>query len=253
MKKSILVLSITFLSGAMLQAGNLQFLDQSLNDVTSTNVTFAGTDQDFSIDGYIKVKNNGSSNIDVKIKRYELSYTAGTKNAFCWQNCYTFMNAGAVWQFPVPADNAWNDFVTVNAGSVSAYQLVADYQPYSNVGSSTYRFVAFDGNNPNDSSYVDVTFDVVLGVNEITKTSNFTLYPNPASNNVTINLEADNNTVSRSIQVYDVIGNKVGEYKLNGNNGKMTADVSALNNGIYFYALLENGKAVLTRKLIVSH
>lgn len=253
MKKQLLLLATIFSAGLNAWAGNLQFLDQSLNDITSTNVTFAGTAADFSIDGYIKLKNNGASNIDVKIKRYELSYTAGTKNAFCWQNCYTFMNAGAVWQFPTPSDNAWSDFVTVNAGAVSNYQLVADYQPYSNVGASTYRFVAFDGNNPNDSSYVDVTFDVTLGTNDLAQKSSFSVYPNPASGNLTINLETTSTSGNNSILVFDVIGNQVAEYRFNGNNGKISADVSSLNNGIYFYSLMENGKAIMTKKVIVSH
>lgn len=251
--KKLVLLSISCFTVFQLSAQNLQYLDQSNNNLSATSITISGTVSDFSLEDYVKIRNNGASNIDVKVKRYELSAVTGTKNYFCWTLCYSPMNAGANFQFPIPTDNAWDDYVTVNAGAISAYQLIVYYQPYSNTGSSTYRYVAFDGNNPNDSTYIDIVFDVTLGVNEINKTTNFTLFPNPANEQVNINFEVANVSSSRTIIVYDVLGNKVAEYALGGNTGRIAADVSNLNNGFYFFSLIENNKAILTKKLMVNH
>lgn len=252
MKKLLL---FTFLfSGFSLFAQNLQFLNQANANISGTTLTISGNVNDFSLEHYVKIRNNGSSNIDVKVKRYEVSAVSGSKNYFCWTLCYSPMNAGAVYQFPTPSDNAWNDYVSVNAGVTAAYQLIVYYQPYNNIGSSTYRYVAFDGNNQNDSVYIDIVFDVTaLSVSEINKQSTFNLYPNPANNNVNINFEVPNVATSRQIIIYDVLGNKVADYSLSGTSGKLSVDVSMLNNGFYFFSLIENSKAVLTKKLMVSH
>ena len=66
-----------------------------------------------------------------------------------------------------------------------------------------------------------------VSVNEITKTTNVSIYPNPATNNVNI-------TTDRLVQVtlIDGMGRVISTQIVSGN---LSLDVSALNNGIYFY------------------
>jgi hypothetical protein len=78
--------------------------------------------------------------------------------------------------------------------------------------------------------------------------SNFSLYPNPAKNEITIETGLTNNT---SIKVLDVTGKLIIEKRLN--TSKITLSVSALKNGIYFYTILgNNGNIVHSNKFIVA-
>ena len=71
------------------------------------------------------------------------------------------------------------------------------------------------------------------------------VYPNPASNLMTIAL-----SVSKArIELYDLVGNQVASVE--GSFGKNTVDVSGLSNGTYFVKVNVDG-AVTTRKVTIN-
>ncbi len=82
--------------------------------------------------------------------------------------------------------------------------------------------------------------------------SNFTLYPNPAANNISINF---NSSVSELLQIS--LSDVTGKVLLNkalasqiGNN-TFTLDVSELESGIYFYNISNHANSSLVRNRIV--
>jgi len=52
------------------------------------------------------------------------------------------------------------------------------------------------------------------------------------------------------LKIYDLTGKLIEEYKLNSNNNKLTLNTN-LNNGIYLYQFIVNGKVMKSDKLII--
>jgi hypothetical protein len=79
-----------------------------------------------------------------------------------------------------------------------------------------------------------------VSVNEVTKTTNVSIYPNPATNNVNI-------TTDRLVQVtlIDGVGRVISTQTV---LGTLSLDVSALNNGIYFLQFDNTTKKIIVRK-----
>jgi hypothetical protein len=71
-----------------------------------------------------------------------------------------------------------------------------------------------------------------------------TLYPNPASNQLTITAHAQ----YQKVELYDVVGNLIYE----GNTNK-AIHTSHLSNGVYLVKLYSLDKTSLTKKVIIQH
>jgi hypothetical protein len=72
-----------------------------------------------------------------------------------------------------------------------------------------------------------------------------TIYPNPVSNGKLYISSTKN--LSKSIQIFDVLGKKIYDTGLFGN----VLDISILNTGVYVIKITENNITV-TRKLVVK-
>lgn len=90
----------------------------------------------------------------------------------------------------------------------------------------------------------NIVFDGVVGVND-QSTSQFSIYPNPASKGF-VNISSKV-AGAKKISIFDVLGKQVVKTILNGER----LDISALNSGIYILQI-EQGKASTTKKLIVE-
>jgi len=88
-----------------------------------------------------------------------------------------------------------------------------------------------------------------VGVTEQTTTfSGVSLYPNPAKNEITIETKLTNNN---SIKILDVTGKLVSNNSFKTN--KITLSVSNLDNGIYFYNILDvSGNVSHSNKFVVA-
>ena len=77
------------------------------------------------------------------------------------------------------------------------------------------------------------------------------IFPNPANNNLTIELNSDKNT-SVSVKVTDINGRVYLSENIPVNSGmnKSSMDISALSSGIYFVSI-DNGEIVTNKKLVV--
>ncbi len=85
------------------------------------------------------------------------------------------------------------------------------------------------------------------GINEIKATEDISIYPNPATNLLTISLP-DKNIKSCTINLYDMLGEKMlGELRVE--NGALRIDVSTLLQGIYFLEVVMDNEKVV-RKVV---
>lgn len=74
------------------------------------------------------------------------------------------------------------------------------------------------------------------------------IFPNPVSNG-RIYISTDQNSNSREVEIYDMLGKKVYEITLYGNNKEI--NISNLNPGIYLIKVKENNTSA-TRKLVIK-
>ncbi|CAM3292512.1 T9SS type A sorting domain-containing protein [Flavobacterium longum] len=105
--------------------------------------------------------------------------------------------------------------------------------------------IYFDYNFPIITNTVTTTV-TALGVGE-TVTDNFSLYPNPVKNSLTISM-LNNAAVSR-ISIYNMLGQLVESITPAFENGSMSVDTDALNTGTYFMQFVTNNGAT-TKKIM---
>ncbi|MDV6166984.1 T9SS type A sorting domain-containing protein [Flavobacterium sp. DG1-102-2] len=106
--------------------------------------------------------------------------------------------------------------------------------------------IYFDFNDVIDTNTTTTTVTALAGLAD-TAIDTFTVYPNPASQNV--NLLLANGVSSFGVSVTDVLGKKVLHSSYQNNEGIL--NISALKSGIYFVSVTVSGKQQ-TKKLIVK-
>jgi len=113
-----------------------------------------------------------------------------------------------------------------------------------------YYDIVYTATDSNDNTaVVVVTVIVGTGINiEAYNATNISMYPNPANNFVTIDLQG--NTASL-INIYSIDGQlAISEVINNATNRKL--DISKLNKGVYLYEVLNANEIIHLSKLIVN-
>ncbi|WP_431159162.1 T9SS type A sorting domain-containing protein [Winogradskyella poriferorum] len=85
----------------------------------------------------------------------------------------------------------------------------------------------------------------VLSVDEFSTTS-LKVYPNPTEG--LLNIQSDYTNTDLSIEIFNLLGAKVLETKMNGANESI--DLSHLNNGLYLMKVYSGSEVVITRKIV---
>lgn len=78
---------------------------------------------------------------------------------------------------------------------------------------------------------------------------NLDVYPNPTSDFLNIILKYNDNQRIR-INIRDVKGHKLFEYRFNDCAGLLTLDVSKLDNGMYFYEIFKDGEDIIKGRFV---
>jgi len=90
-----------------------------------------------------------------------------------------------------------------------------------------------------------------ISKDELEKKNEISLFPNPADNEITINLASESN--AKEIVVYDVLG-EINLMQTISSSINMKVDVSELKNGTYFYSVINNNKQTIAKgKLVIIH
>ena len=85
-------------------------------------------------------------------------------------------------------------------------------------------------------------------INEISKSNEISIYPNPTNGKCFITL--DKNTDSRIINVFDITGNQVFNKLYEKSNSQTILDLSSLNNGVYILSVSASNSAISYFKII---
>lgn len=213
-----------------------------ITDVTSPNIT--GTVDD-EIQVTIEVMNNGSSAMDMKVKRFVLSEVSGSDNNFCWgTTCYD-------------PTRTISDSINVNSGNLET-SFRGDYRANGNPGTSTIRYCFYNSSNMADSACTTINYNAFpVSTKLVTKKENKNTlvgaYPNPAASVATIEYSTVKSAKSAKIVLSNAIGSTIKEVNITEPNGVIILPVSQLESGFYFYSLVVDEQTVATKRLIVNH
>jgi hypothetical protein len=119
-----------------------------------------------------------------------------------------------------------------------------------------YRLLAFassDHPNPSLHPKLEICYSTILTTNTAELQNNVSVFPNPTSGIIQIELRNGNtnDSLSASFMLYDALGNKVYENK-NISKSSLLLDIGNFQNGLYYWALTSgqistNGKLILTK------
>ncbi|HNL07701.1 MAG TPA: T9SS type A sorting domain-containing protein, partial [Chitinophagales bacterium] len=132
------------------------------------------------------------------------------------------------------ATYAWSPSTGLNNANINAPVATP-------TNSTTYTVVATASNGCTASTQVTVeVIACAVGMDDIVATDFVSLYPNPATDGVTIWVEAPTSTTA-TLQLFDVTGKLVFQNKINTNTTQYIA-VDQLPKGVYYAQILTTDK-----------
>ncbi|HAW52602.1 MAG TPA: hypothetical protein DCX54_09800 [Flavobacteriales bacterium] len=212
--------------------------------------------------------------LDNVIAFNHLGFEAGLKNgdvlqgSFVFKNnvggAFTFVSGGYQFTDFTICENTLYDAIAVNSfkfnlsgicwcstdSSVIANKI---YDGYDNVSLGLINFMPFTSCNSSalpsdpDTNCNDIGTDIEhIGIQE---TSNL-IYPNPASNQVTLVFEQKGKGL---VQIFRNDGVLVYRIQVNDSMRQLKIDVSGIPDGLYILKVVQNDGGTSMNKLIVSH
>jgi len=182
----------------------------------------------------LAVENISDNNINVKVKKTEISVVPGTENSFCWVMCY---DASVL---------VSTKYITIPAHSMNSTDFYGEYYPKGHLGTSIIRYTFFDMNNAVDSaSMIAVYVATPVGIEELVENNNILLYPNPTSGIANLNLDLKNDL---TLEIFNSLGAMV----LQENFLNNSIDLSLLPEGIYYYRIKENNRIKTNNILVIQ-
>lgn len=189
------------------------------------------------------IVNISGSQKDVIMFRMINNLAPGHSSYFCWGiNCYGSGTDTSAYIESIPS-----------GGSSFAR---ADLNPNGIAGYSEVTYCWYDVNTPGDSACLKFIYDVTTGINELQNApADFISmpHPNPSDGSIVLVYRLKNREAESKILIYNVIGAKVMEVKLDNSKQDVQLNTASLQPGVYYYSLVSGGKAISTNKLIVSH
>lgn len=171
-------------------------------------------------------------------ERDEFGSFKGHSATFCWGDVNDPINPGTCYAATRNdlVANPQNNTLTLKANAVSLASWFTGYlYPAGLEGQSCVSYTVFNLDNENESSTFQVCFNITPTSVESELMGSIYLFPNPANNEININIE--NNNLPNSIKILNSNGELVFEKAINGQSD-LNIDINNLSNGKYFYQLV---------------
>ncbi len=244
--KKIFTLSFLLLSLSSINAQGIEiYVAGETTEISGTEYIHSGANTTLHID--FDIKNTSGNPLDLGITRSKLIESVGSADYLCWGisladgNCYDTA--------AVSPNNPWStpDGTPAATPDNAAALLSAYYHHGGTSGSSLYRYYVVNISTGDRLDSVDLKFESTLSLE---KNNNIVLdvYPNPASDYLTVNAEKINGNIT--ISVFDLVGKEVAKAALT--SGKNQLNLSDLRTGVYFYSIIRDNVIIETKKLIVK-
>lgn len=191
----------------------------------------------------IRFKNTSDKTITLIVRKVTDQIGSTQKSFYCLDNnCFDQKVEDYIIKVE-PGQTLSNFHVALEAGLVP--------------GVSSAKYVVYNKSNPGQP----IEFEVNFNVEERPERQNIynsrlitlhDVYPNPVTDNATVNYKVQSDRVKAKIIVHNILGNIVGEYQLPPTENFVRIKADDLSAGIYFYTLYIDNESVMTRKLIVK-
>ncbi len=186
--------------------------------------------------------NQSSSELTVQLGLTDLNIAPNHSLAFCVnENCYAT---------DVTPTMTFQANETIEANDARSFHF--NFEPAS-TGETTVRIYARNVADETDEAtfYVHYYYNDGTGVDERTTSTALKAYPNPASNQVTIEYGTEQVTGTQLV-IKNIAGAVVYREEASP-SGKMIISVTEFKAGLYFYGLADQyGKMICAKKLLVK-
>jgi hypothetical protein len=190
------------------------------------------------------VKNVSGITKTLRITRKKILELSGTEDYLCWGDtdstgtCYPTALV-APYDHWTSAEDA--ELVADQAGWLSTYHVTEGID-----GCAQYRYYVIDTDDTRLDS-VDVKFCSTVGIEENAHL-NISVFPNPSVDVVKVMMNENFSNVE--FKLFNVAGDLVLNDQLT--KGENEVIVKSLPSGVYFYSILNNGKAIKADKLLIQ-
>lgn len=245
MKKIITSIALVTVS-LMGFAQSLDVLNHSTKADISNTIFDVALPGNVSIITEFYVTNTDAVSHTFKCRRTIFTVAADDSTRFCWGGlCYN-------WPTNLSSQN-----LTVAPGDTmdfADFGFHAEFVSKMSTMTRTVHYQFYDITNPNDSTGVTIRYNSTVGVDEMAKVGGTisNAYPNPANNSVSVKYDINEFSNTGTIVFFDMLGKEVKEVALSDKKGTAKINVDDLKAGIYFYSFMVDGKAISTKKLVIS-
>ncbi|HPX75360.1 MAG TPA: T9SS type A sorting domain-containing protein [Bacteroidales bacterium] len=242
MKKITLLIFSLFLFVGILSSQTIDIIDSTgivNNTISKVYNVASGTIYEYKVD----LKNNTSNQVEVRM--YAVN-GGGTVNDWKVSFCSPMTLAGGG---QCGLSGAPSAPIKLEANETTSTSGAVKFTQGSTSGEAVVKIEVKDVNGSfTDSFTIIFNTGSQSGIStEIVK--EFSIYPNPASDNFKIKHNYGPNAV---VEVYNMLGKLVTKVKSDFVNG-VNIDASKWDNGYYFCRLYNDGKIQKTIKLVVAH
>ena len=188
------------------------------------------------------VVNTTGTAVSVKARRNVIQEVAGSSNYFCWGVCYDeTVTISTVSQ-------------TIQAADTN-FTFYAHYLPHGNAGLTAIEYVFYLASNSTDMTSQIVRYcvdaDCTLGLNENISAPMLAMSSaNPLSGVGSIQYQL--NAASGKMEIYNLMGQSVGQYNLTSKNGFILLDAENFASGQYVVSIINSNGQRSTLPLIIQ-
>jgi hypothetical protein len=174
-------------------------------------------------------------NDSLNITPQNLNYTSVAESKQVTINC------NRTWL--VNANQSW---VTFNKTSGNGNDIISINVTANSTNSQRSAMATFTAGSIN--KIVTIIQDATVGINEVNKTNNLIIYPNPSSGIFVFENKGNENN---EIQVFDVNGKLVDRFQIK-ENSTQTLNYNHLSNGLYLVNVIGKNGTVSSSKIVIS-
>ena len=197
-------------------------------------------------DFWLAVTNVSEEDVMVVAVREDLDVLEGAEATFCFAgNCYL-------------PHTLVSQTVMVPSQSTLSHETMPDNAfhltyttPVAGVSYIKFTFANEDDMADNAVVIFKLVSDPTNIVNMAVATK-MRAYPNPASENVTIEYAYTGNSNNVKLVIKNLLGATLLTKSLDANGNRVKVDLSEYNAGIYFYSIEADGRPLVTKKLLVK-
>ena len=181
-----------------------------------------GSQFDAEIVFHAVVTNNTSESMKVRVHREQIELVDGALSQFCWGLCYppNTNDSPATWDYDLGAGESTSD-----------EYFSGHYLPQTMWGASTVEYTFYNVGNEDQNAKVTVVYSATLAGIGDQEEASINMYPNPATDQVTL----ESNSRINQVSIFDLTGKEV--FSTPANDNKVVVDINSLENGIYLVRL----------------